>query len=155
MGPPARWRALHTPGHARGHLCFYEERLHTLLSGDTVVTNGTVVVPPHEGGMRAYLASLRRLLQLELGFMLPSHGPPVALARERIQRYLDHRAERELAIVRALSQPKTIETLAMEIYAGLAPGAMKLAQINIAAHLDKLIEEAKVEQKGSCFQNVI
>src|SRR2546429_9366909 len=35
--PELTLRAMHTPGHARGHLCFYEERTGTLISGDNIV----------------------------------------------------------------------------------------------------------------------
>src|SRR4030095_4430004 len=35
--PEITLRALHTPGHARGHLCFHDADRGTLLSGDNIV----------------------------------------------------------------------------------------------------------------------
>src|SRR5438128_1367350 len=35
--PGITLRALHTPGHARGHLCFHDERTGALISGDNIV----------------------------------------------------------------------------------------------------------------------
>src|SRR5258705_7772160 len=35
-------RVMHTPGHARGHLCLYDERTGTLISGDNIVGLGSV-----------------------------------------------------------------------------------------------------------------
>ncbi len=46
---------MHTPGHARGHLCFYEARTGTLISGDNIVGLGSVLIDPPEGNMRDYL----------------------------------------------------------------------------------------------------
>src|ERR1044072_5624419 len=57
-------RALHTPGHARGHLCFHDERTGALISGDNVVGFGSVLIDPPEGNMRDYLASLERMRAL-------------------------------------------------------------------------------------------
>src|SRR5437867_3869865 len=43
-------RALHTPGHARGHLCFLHERTRSLFCGDHIVGGGgTVIIDPPEG----------------------------------------------------------------------------------------------------------
>ncbi|MCB1036677.1 MAG: MBL fold metallo-hydrolase, partial [Acidobacteria bacterium] len=48
-------RVLHTPGHARGHLCFYDETYGSLIAGDLVAGFGTIVIDPPEGDMDAYL----------------------------------------------------------------------------------------------------
>ncbi|MFY9574568.1 MAG: MBL fold metallo-hydrolase, partial [Blastocatellia bacterium] len=72
--PGWRLRALHTPGHARGHLCFYEEKTGAILTGDLVVGVGTVVIDPPEGNMLDYFASLNRLLALpNLSVLFPAH----------------------------------------------------------------------------------
>ena len=62
--PQVALRAMHTPGHARGHLCFHEERTGTLISGDNVVGLGSVLIDPPEGNMREYLRSLERMRAL-------------------------------------------------------------------------------------------
>ena len=54
-------RVLHTPGHARGHLCFFNERTGALLTGDHITGSGTVIIDPPEGDMTDYVASLERL----------------------------------------------------------------------------------------------
>ena len=40
--PPVHLQALHTPGHARGHLCFYDADRGALLTGDNIVGVGSV-----------------------------------------------------------------------------------------------------------------
>ena len=91
--------ALWTPGHARGHLSFYERRTGTLLTGDCVVGFGTVVIAPPEGDMLSYLKSLKLYLTLpRLTALMPGHGPVVANARAKIEEYIAHRLQREATI---------------------------------------------------------
>jgi len=133
-------RALHTPGHARGHLCFYDERSGALLSGDNIVGFGSVLIDPPEGNMRDYLASLARMRALpNLSVLFGGHGPPVANPYEKIDEYISHRLEREeriLAAVReGVSTPKEIVT---RVYTDVSPKAHTLAERAVLAHLDKL-----------------
>ena len=61
-GPAAeRWTVLHTPGHAWGHVCLWEEDSGTVVVGDMVATVGTILVAPGDGDMRIYLEQLARL----------------------------------------------------------------------------------------------
>jgi glyoxylase-like metal-dependent hydrolase (beta-lactamase superfamily II) len=53
-------RALHTPGHARGHLCFHDDERGILLTGDNIVGLGSVLIDPPQGNMIDYLKSLAR-----------------------------------------------------------------------------------------------
>lgn len=143
-------RALHTPGHARGHLCFYDERSGALLSGDHVVGVGTVLVDPDEGDMRDYLRSLERLAQLpRLTALLSSHGPAVADGRARIAEYIAHRLEREQQILDAVrAGAKTPAEIAACVYADLPSAAHDLARRSVLAHLRKLEEEGRVARRA-------
>jgi endoribonuclease LACTB2 len=148
----ARWQALHTPGHARGHLCFWDEVQGTLISGDNVLGLGTVLISPPEGNMADYLASLRRLLSLRLGFLFPAHGPPVAAAGEKIRFYIEHRLAREAAIVEALAAGAlTPSEIVPRVYTDVSPAVFPLAEINVRAHLEKLVAEARVRVDGDAF----
>ena len=70
--------AVHTPGHAPDHLCFFDETTGTLFSADLVVLGSTVVIPASRGGsLVQYLASLRRVLALAPARMLPAHGSAI------------------------------------------------------------------------------
>jgi glyoxylase-like metal-dependent hydrolase (beta-lactamase superfamily II) len=62
--------ALHTPGHARGHLAFYEPHYRLLFAGDMVSTLTSVVIAPPEGDLTHYLESLQRMRSYD------SHAPP-------------------------------------------------------------------------------
>src|SRR5205823_1515644 len=77
--------AIHTPGHASGHLAFYEPRYQLLFAGDMVSTVSSVVIAPPDGDLAVYLDSLRRLLTLECRLLLPSHGSPSANPHQVIE----------------------------------------------------------------------
>ena len=80
-------RAMHTPGHARGHLCFHEERTGTLISGDNIVGLGSVLIDPPEGNMQDYFDSLERMRALpNLSVIFGGHGPAMANPYARIDR---------------------------------------------------------------------
>ena len=144
--PGWRLRALHTPGHARGHLCFYEEHTGAIITGDLVVGLGTVVIDPPEGNMRQYFDSLRRLLALpKLSSLFPAHGPAIGNARNKLEEYLTHRAWREDKILEAVragaSSPEEIVPAA---YTDVTPAMWGLAERSTLAHLEKLEEEGRV-----------
>src|SRR6185312_9566085 len=100
--------AMHTPGHARGHLCFYEARTGTLLSGDNIVGLGSVLIDPPEGNMRDYLGSLERMRALpNLSVIFGGHGPAIANPYAKIDEYISHRQEREANILEAVREGAT------------------------------------------------
>lgn len=133
-------KALHTPGHARGHLAFYDEEMGFLLSSDNVVGAGTVVIAPPEGDMTGYLNSLERMKNLpNLRHLCGSHGAAVYDARTKIEEYIAHRLEREKQIIEAIkSGAKTATEIAESVYQNLKPEIFPLAVKSVEAHLEKL-----------------
>ena len=57
--------AVHTPGHASNHVCFWDADRSVLFTGDHVMSGSTVVIAPPDGDMAAYLASLERVRALQ------------------------------------------------------------------------------------------
>jgi ribonuclease/clavin/mitogillin len=152
--PGWRLRALHTPGHTRGHLCFYEEITGSILTGDLVVGIGTVVIDPPEGNMRQYYDSLHRLLALpKLASLFPAHGPAIGSAREKLEEYIEHRTIRENKILAAVaagaSQPREIVEAA---YTDVNPAMYGLAERSTLAHLEKLEEEGRVSRYNGGYR---
>jgi glyoxylase-like metal-dependent hydrolase (beta-lactamase superfamily II) len=140
-----RLRVVHTPGHESGHCCYYDPDRRWLFTGDTILGTGTVVIPPPDGDMAAYLASLRRLRGLDLVRILPGHGPAIDRPYEKIDEYLAHRLLRERQIVAVLDEaPATIATLVERIYVGLAPVLHGAAAMTVRAHLQKLVDDGVV-----------
>ena len=152
-GPPFELRALHAPGHARGHLCFYDERRGVLLAGDNVLGVGSSVIDPPEGNVRDYLATLERLRALpKLEVLLSAHGPAVGGARAKLDEYVAHRLERErdiLAAVRAgASSPADIVA---RVYTDVHPKMHAMAARSVLAHLEKLEEDGLVGRDGGAY----
>jgi glyoxylase-like metal-dependent hydrolase (beta-lactamase superfamily II) len=149
-------RVLHTPGHAPGHLAFQESRYNAILAGDLVSTLSTIVIAPPEGHLATYLASLRRLRQLPNGTLYPSHGPAKRDAHATIDAYLRHRAQREEKIVAVLATagPMGIafEALLGRAYDDVLTAALPLARLSLAAGLEKLVEEGRVERSGDLYR---
>lgn len=142
-----RLRAMWTPGHARGHLSFYEERTGTLLTGDCVVGFGTVVIAPPEGNMSDYLASLNRYLELpKLTALMPGHGPVLADTRSKIEEYIAHRLAREEMIVNAMAAgARTPAEIVKAVYTDTPAAMHQLAELSVRAHLEKLIADGRVK----------
>lgn len=132
-------RALHTPGHAPGHLCFLEGRLGSLLAGDMISTLSTIVIDPPEGDMDAYLASLERLTALEPKMLFAGHGPPILEAVAKLRELIDHRLWREEKVVAAWrSGLRDAQAMLPEVYDDAPRQAWPLAQRQIEAHLTRL-----------------
>ena len=138
-------KALHAPGHARGHLCFYDDDFGFLLSGDNVVGTGSVLIAPPEGNMRDYLDSLQRMKNLpNLRFLCGSHGSAIFDAKEKIESYIAHRLDRERKILDAIKNgAKTPREIVEKVYQDVSPELWQLAEKSVEAHLEK-IEGEKV-----------
>jgi glyoxylase-like metal-dependent hydrolase (beta-lactamase superfamily II)/8-oxo-dGTP pyrophosphatase MutT (NUDIX family) len=144
----ASWHldALHTPGHAPGHLVFHEPHYQLLFAGDMVSTLSSVVIVPPEGDLAVYLDSLRRLRGYAGRLLLPAHGNPTIHSLRTIDESLAHRAQREAMLLAALEQgPRTVPDLAGEFYKGLPEGLARFAQLQVTANLNKLLAEGRVE----------
>jgi glyoxylase-like metal-dependent hydrolase (beta-lactamase superfamily II) len=138
-------RVLHTPGHARGHVCIFEERNGSLLTGDLMAGFGTTVIDPPEGHMATYFDSLRRMQALDVTALFPAHGPVMANAKAKIQEYLEHRVEREEKILAAWKRGhREPFAIVKEVYTDVAPMMHALAERSVIAHLEKLKEESRL-----------
>ncbi len=143
--PPLRIRVLHTPGHASGHLCFFEERTLTLLCGDMLSGYGTVVINPPDGSMIEYLDSLERMAGLGARVILPSHGTMMRDARKALTAARKHRLWREERVFDAW-QAGQREPAAMldTVYDEIDPRARPLAVRQVIAHLERLAAVGRI-----------
>jgi glyoxylase-like metal-dependent hydrolase (beta-lactamase superfamily II) len=140
-----------TPGHAPDHVCLFDPAARTLFGGDLLVKGSTVMIPATQGGsLPAYLASLRRVLDVGPVRVLSAHGPviddPAALVRE----YLNHRQEREQQIFDALRAGAHVPAhIVQRVYPDLDPRLADAARESVLAHLLKLEAEGRVRRSDA------
>jgi endoribonuclease LACTB2 len=150
--PDMALTAVHTPGHAPGHLCFLEPTSGQMIAGDMVAGIGTILIAPDEGDMAAYLASLERMIEAGATTLLPAHGGPIRDAAGCVDRYVAHRLARErrvLDALRAHGGPATAAELLPAAYDDAPKAFWPLAVQSIMAHLDKLAREGKARRVGA------
>jgi glyoxylase-like metal-dependent hydrolase (beta-lactamase superfamily II)/8-oxo-dGTP pyrophosphatase MutT (NUDIX family) len=144
--PEIRLRVMHTPGHARGHLCFHDEDRGALLTGDNIVGIGSVLIDPPEGNMVDYLESLEWMSVLpNLSVLFGGHGPAIATPYQKIDEYIQHRFEREWNILAAVrAGAKTPQEIVARVYTDVSSKAHAMAERAVLAHLEKLREEGQL-----------
>ena len=79
-----RFRVLHTPGHTRGSVCYYDEENGILFSGDTLFCAGFGRMDLYGGSPAQMRASLRSLFELpEETQVYCGHGPMTSIRSEK------------------------------------------------------------------------
>ena len=148
--------ALHTPGHSPDHFCFMDDGSADVFCGDLARLGGTIVIPASSGGsLVQYLASLRRIRALQPRRLLPGHGPVVDDPAGLIDRYLEHRAEREVQVLQALrAGAASVDAIVQRLYAQLHPTVVRGAADSVLAHLVKLRDEGRVAETGGEWREV-
>lgn len=140
--------AVHTPGHARDHLCFARQD-GLLFSGDHVMGWSSSIVNPPKGDMLAYFSSLRLLLERDEKTYLPGHGPAIGNPQTYVSALLFHREQRESAILKALDgEARDTYELMDRLYSKLDPTLRRAAERNVIAHLIKLEGEGHAMKDG-------
>jgi ribonuclease/clavin/mitogillin len=145
----ATLRAVHTPGHALDHLCYYLEEEKALFTGDVVLGAGTTVIPEEGGGLIDYLPSLRKLLELDLSVIYPAHGPAIREPYKKLNDYISHRELREQQVLEAMNAGLTeIPLMVKRIYVDTPEFLHKAAAGSVRSHLIKLAKEGVVKNEG-------
>jgi glyoxylase-like metal-dependent hydrolase (beta-lactamase superfamily II) len=149
-------RAIHTPGHASNHLCYLLEETKMLFTGDHVMQGSTVVINPPDGDMRAYLASLDKLLGEEIAIIAPGHGYLIGSPHKELRRLVAHRVAREAKVVGALERlgRASVEELLPLVYDDVPARVHRAAARSLTAHLEKLAAEGRVRASGGDYSLV-
>ena len=143
------FEAVHTPGHTSNHICYALKEEQALFSGDHVMGWSTTVVAPPDGNMAAYMRSLEILLSRDEQIYWPTHGGPIRNPKAFVSALLRHRLSRESEITAALNDGcHRIPEIVGRVYRGLEPRLIPAAELNVLAHLLKLVQEARVVAEG-------
>ena len=150
-------RAVDTPGHAPDHVAFAvgptdedgsddtaEPR--ALLCGDLAVAEGSVAVGAPEGDLREYLHSLERVRDAGYDRLYPGHGPVIDAPAAVCDRLIDHRLDRERAVLAAVEGGATdVDAVVDAAYEKDLTGVADLARATVVAHLEKLAAEGRID----------
>jgi glyoxylase-like metal-dependent hydrolase (beta-lactamase superfamily II) len=136
------WLTVLTPGHTSDSVCLLLEADQALLTGDTVLGRGTAVVAHPDGRLGDYLDSLQRLRDLaaiDVGVILPGHGPVIDRPIDVLDYYLAHRQER-LEQVRAAVDAGDVDAVAIvrQVYADVDEILWPAAEQSVLAQLEYL-----------------
>jgi endoribonuclease LACTB2 len=140
LGRGLTLEAIHTPGHAPGHVCFFERRSGALVAGDMVAGVGTILVEKVDGDMSLYLESLSRMKALGPTMLLPAHGGVIRSPGAFLDFYRAHRLMREAKVLAALRDASraTVDELLPRAYDDAPKAVWPLAALSLEAHLIKL-----------------
>ena len=150
------WTALHTPGHAPGHLCLWQSTSGRVVAGDMVAGEGTILIDPEDGDMGQYLDSLRYLAGLNPSQLFPAHGPVIMQGRAYLEYYVDHRLAREKKVLDAVGvEPTEFTQILSSSYDDIGPSAMPFAMRSLRSHLKKLLSDGQVRPcENDSYQRV-
>ena len=91
-------RAVHTPGHTPGHLCFVDEANRLLFAGDHVLPrispNISVYLSTDDDALGAFLQSLDKIGTCEVDEVLPAHEWRFKGLAERTRQLIEHHEKR-------------------------------------------------------------
>ena len=143
-----RFLVLETPGHAREHLAFLDERTGALLCGDLVSTLSTIVIDPPEGDMAEYVRQLERVRALAPRTLYPAHGTPAPDGTARLAAYVAHRRAREELVLGALADAGTLAEITARAYTDTPAAVHVVAQRSCLAILENLRAEGRAREDG-------
>jgi glyoxylase-like metal-dependent hydrolase (beta-lactamase superfamily II) len=163
--------AIATPGHAPDHMCFLlpqaaphaasphyrshggslseaeEAAPYSCFTGDLVLGEGSSIVPTRElgGSLRDYMASLRRLAELDLDRLYPGHGPEIDDPEAKLSEYIEHREDRQHRLEAALEGGERSRAALVAVVWDDVPEQLRgAAEVAMQAHLELLQDEGRL-----------
>jgi glyoxylase-like metal-dependent hydrolase (beta-lactamase superfamily II) len=101
------FKCVETPGHTRGHMCLYETNKKILVAGDHIlkdVTPNILLWSDDWNPLKEYLASLDKIIKLDIELLLPGHGSIIRNCKDTIQELKCHHQQRLDEIVSILHE---------------------------------------------------
>jgi glyoxylase-like metal-dependent hydrolase (beta-lactamase superfamily II) len=144
------WEWILTPGHSPGHVVVYHPGRRILIAGDHVLPR----ISPNIGAdlyaadpLTDYVASLRRLRELPVDLVLPSHGEPFTDFATRVDDILAHHEERGDQALAVLDEPRTVYDVTVRVFGQLPPENLLHAFRETLAHLVYLEREGRASRR--------
>lgn len=138
-----------TPGHTANHLAFALAGEDALFCGDCVMGWSTTVIAPPDGSMGAYMATLRTLMGRSEKRYFPAHGGQIESASDHVRALLEHRREREAAILALVAKGvNNVPAIVAAVYRDLDDRLVGAATLSTLAHLEHLVEKEAIVARG-------
>lgn len=138
--------AVETPGHTANHLAFALPEEQSLFSGDHVMAWSTSVIAPPDGSMAAFMSSIEKLQGQEHARYWPGHGGPVLEPQRFLRGLVQHRRQREAAILSRIGAgDERITEMVPAIYRGLSPKLHGAAALSVLAQIEMLVADGTLQ----------
>ncbi len=153
-------RAIWTPGHSPGHLCFYSDDRRLLLSGDHILPritpNVSVHSQQHANPLGDFLESLLSVRNLPAQEVLPAHEYRFAGLDSRVDEIVAHHTQRLVELEEALAERPGLSAWELTLslswsrpWEDIPPFMQRAANGETLAHLVLLENHDRVRRQGS------
>ncbi|WP_409341755.1 MBL fold metallo-hydrolase [Paenibacillus sp. MBLB4367] len=144
--------AIHTPGHAEGHLCFYDRERREMFCGDHVLPqispNVSYIPGFDQNPLQSFLDSLRDMQRIEVDKAYPGHREPFAAFARRAGELIAHHGERLELMRNSLTEPLTAYELCVRTFGTrLSIHQLRFALSETLAHLFYLQGQGRVREE--------
>ena len=113
---------------------------------------GTTVIPDDTGDLGQYMASLRRLLELEPDLIYPAHGPVIRDAQGKIREYIAHRELREQQVIEALREgPLQVMAIVKKIYTDVPEFLHDAAASSVRSQFEEALARPRCSCRHRCL----
>ena len=147
---------VYTPGHTSNHMCFAYREQKALFTGDHVMGWSTSIISPPDGDMGDYLQSLNKLLTRDDAIYWPTHGPAIDNPKSFVEKFIEHRAERESQIINCLQRNLTsIEVMVPDMYNDLPEFMYPAAARSVLAAMEHMANKGDIVTAGAVTLDAI
>ena len=154
LGGGVRMRALHTPGHTRGHCAFLVEPDDVLYLGDVDLSSFGPYYGDAWSDLEDFERSLARVREVEARWYATFHHIGVLGGRaaflERLDRFAAVIASREARLLAFLAEPRSLDEVAAHRFVyrpeDAIPFAEPVERRSMAQHLARLARDGRVRE---------
>lgn len=143
---------IHTPGHAYGHVCFYDRERQEMFCGDHVLPrispNVSFIPDTEDNPLHSYLNSLSEMSRYEVSRAYPGHRDPFDSFAERAVTLIKHHEERLAEMEERLRSTLTVYQLCREVFGErLTMHQLRFAMAETLAHVIYLHRAERVAEQ--------
>ncbi|MDT8861339.1 MBL fold metallo-hydrolase [Alkalihalobacillus sp. MEB130] len=148
------YETIFTPGHADGLFCLYNVEKKILFSTDHILPK----VSPNicyklfgkQDPLACFFQSLSKVKELEVDYVIPSHGNPFENVKDRIEELEHHHMDRLAMVLELIKVPRTASQVCEDMF----PKHYHTKQVRFAlgetlSHLEYLVN------KGECKKELV